>query len=269
MIRFLPLLLLLLASCSSGNSQTDSASGAGSIILRDIATSVNDARSVFSSPFRISDHSLLTTGAVAGSTLLLFCVDKPVREMFLRNRSTLGDRLADFGTQYGNARYGVGVAGGLYLGGLIANNEELRETGAMLLESVVFAGLTTTVLKVVAGRSRPYLGEGNARFLPFRTDDDHLSFPTGHATVAFAVSSLLAERLENTYASIGLYSAAAVTGLSRMYNDEHWLSDVFLGAAIGTTSGLAVARLHKRSEPDTGGLYLMPAPAGLVAGYRF
>ena len=37
---------------------------------------------------------------------------------------------------------------------------------------------------------------------------------------------------------------AAVTAYARMHRDAHWLSDVTMGAGIGTVSGWAVTRWH-------------------------
>jgi hypothetical protein len=70
----------------------------------------------------------------------------------------------------------------------------------------------------------------------------------GHSAVAFAVSSILAGRIKNTYASIGLYSLAALTARSRVYHDEDWLSDTFLGGAIGTVVGISVVELHEQHD---------------------
>jgi membrane-associated phospholipid phosphatase len=39
-----------------------------------------------------------------------------------------------------------------------------------------------------------------------------------------------------------MYGGATLVGLSRMYNNAHWASDVVLGAAIGTFSGIKVVR---------------------------
>ncbi|HET7461762.1 MAG TPA: phosphatase PAP2 family protein, partial [Longimicrobium sp.] len=43
-----------------------------------------------------------------------------------------------------------------------------------------------------------------------------------------------------TVAGITLYTAAGLVGLSRMYNNQHWASDVVVGAAVGTFSGWKV-----------------------------
>ena len=45
------------------------------------------------------------------------------------------------------------------------------------------------------------------------------------------------------------YSGASVIGLTRMYNNEHWGSDVMMGAAIGTLSGLKVVQYNHLRAP--------------------
>jgi membrane-associated phospholipid phosphatase len=111
----------------------------------------------------------------------------------------------------------------------------------MLMESLLWTGVVTTVIKYTFGRARPYMNEGNVRFHGIQFSDKYLSFPSGHAAVAFTLSSVLSERINNTAASIGLYTLAGLTGAARIYHDQHWLSDVFLGAVIGTSVGTAVA----------------------------
>ncbi|MCX6165921.1 MAG: phosphatase PAP2 family protein, partial [Ignavibacteriae bacterium] len=112
-------------------------------------------------------------------------------------------------------------------------DEYVRETGRMIFEAVLFSGIITDVTKVIAGRSRPYTERGPYFYKMFTFDEGSLSFPSGHSTVAFAVSSVLANRLHNVYASIGLYTLSTVTALSRIYSDKHWASDVVLASAIG------------------------------------
>ena len=46
-----------------------------------------------------------------------------------------------------------------------------------------------------------------------------------------------------------LYGGATMVGLSRMYHNKHWASDVALGAAIGTFSGIKIVR-YSHNHPD-------------------
>ncbi len=76
-------------------------------------------------------------------------------------------------------------------------------------------------------------------FKSMRPDSsNHLSFPSGHTTEAFANAELL--RLEyrgqSPWYGIAGYAAAATTGYLRMYHDKHWLNDIIAGAGIGILS---------------------------------
>lgn len=80
-------------------------------------------------------------------------------------------------------------------------------------------------LKYSVGRLRP---DGSRRN----------SFPSGHTATAFMTATMLHKEYgwRSPWFSIGGYTAAAVTGISRILNNRHWLSDVIAGGAIGIGS---------------------------------
>ena len=61
------------------------------------------------------------------------------------------------------------------------------------------------------------------------------SFPSGHTSTAFMTATMLHQEYgwRSPWFSIGGYTAAAITGVSRICNNRHWLSDVVAGAGIG------------------------------------
>lgn len=61
------------------------------------------------------------------------------------------------------------------------------------------------------------------------------SFPSGHTATAFMTATMLAKEYGHLspWVSIGGYSAATATGVMRMVNNRHWMSDVLAGAGIG------------------------------------
>ena len=64
------------------------------------------------------------------------------------------------------------------------------------------------------------------------------SFPSGHTATAFMMATMLHKEYEgrSPWFSIGGYALATLTGVSRVLNNRHWMTDVFAGAAIGIGS---------------------------------
>lgn len=64
---------------------------------------------------------------------------------------------------------------------------------------------------------------------------DNHSFPSGHTATAFMAATMLAKEYghRSPWISIGAYSVAAATGMMRVANNKHWLSDVMTGAGVG------------------------------------
>lgn len=64
------------------------------------------------------------------------------------------------------------------------------------------------------------------------------SFPSGHTATAFMTATMLNKEYghKSPWVGIGAYSVATATGLMRMANNKHWLSDVLAGAGIGILS---------------------------------
>ena len=64
------------------------------------------------------------------------------------------------------------------------------------------------------------------------------SFPSGHTATAFMTATMLTKEYghKSPWIGIGAYTAASTTGLMRMANNKHWLSDVLTGAGIGILS---------------------------------
>ena len=64
------------------------------------------------------------------------------------------------------------------------------------------------------------------------------SFPSGHTTTAFAAAEFLRQEYKDVSPWYGIagYTAATATGILRMYNNKHWVSDVVAGAGFGILS---------------------------------
>ena len=103
----------------------------------------------------------------------------------------------------------------------------------------IAAGMVLTGgLKLLVGRARPYQSPLNPFvFHPMAgLTSAFQSFPSGHATIAFAFAAAMSSRLKGRY-RYTLYGLAGLTAVSRIYHDKHWLTDVVMGGVIGYLVG--------------------------------
>ena len=114
------------------------------------------------------------------------------------------------------------------------------------------------MLKWTAGRARPYNDVEKPHDFSFGRGtraDDYRSFPSGHSTAGFAAAAAVVSETSRWwpkstwYIGPAMYGGAALIGLSRMYNNKHWGSDVWMGAAIGTFAGRKIVEYH-HSHPN-------------------
>jgi membrane-associated phospholipid phosphatase len=204
-------------------------------------------------------HDLAMAGAFTLGTIALAPLDrhfthqlqKPARQSsrLLSTSATIFRLLG----QPGSILTGVGI----YLIGRADGQRRTEDLGLHTTEAVVLGSAEAGIIKMLAGRARPYASEDNARnFGLFRglKDDAYRSFPSGHSTSAFAFAATVSSETQRWWPGtrwiIGpiLYGGATLTGVSRIYNKAHWASDVMAGAALGTFTGIKVVR-YQHSHP--------------------
>jgi membrane-associated phospholipid phosphatase len=136
-------------------------------------------------------------------------------------------------------------------------------------ESVLFPALFIQVIRGALGRARPYVVGGSVEhrdsdpyhFEPLHgfTSFDYRSFPSMHAMASVAVAAALSAEMRDrntahrAVISPLLYAGAAMPGLARLYLDEHWASDIALGAFLGAFAGqkvVAYSHAHPANRID-------------------
>lgn len=238
-----------------------------------------------------SRDALLAAGFV-GVTLAMFPLDEHIQS-HLRDPSTPANRYFDGaakGVEYITTPGSFIIGGSLYALGTITGHRDMQDLGWHGTEAVLLGSGVTALLKGVLGRGRPDRAP-DARASDFQLTSGfgvtaRQSFPSGHTTTAFAAASAVTSEVNRMwprytwYVAPVLYGGATLVGLSRMYHNRHWASDVALGAGVGTFSGLKVVR-YSHAHPDNlidrfvlsttvapdgrGGAYLIwsaPAPRG-------
>jgi membrane-associated phospholipid phosphatase len=163
----------------------------------------------------------------------------------------------------------------LAFAGSVTRNSTLSDIGIHVSESYATAAVAVFIVKGIAGRARPYTVSAESAYdfelgrgFPHR--EPYSSFPSGHATGSFAFAASIsveaARRWPDHKALIGglAYGGAFLDGVSRVYRDTHWPSDVAAGALIGTVSGILVTRrqhAHPENRLDALARRVLFAPA--------
>jgi len=144
----------------------------------------------------------------------------------------------------GGAYASAGVAGTFYLVGVAKRDSRARETGILGGEALIDAKIVYSVLKQVTQRPRPLVPDPNDDFF-----DGGNSFPSGHATDAWALATVVASEYHDRKAvQVTAYALASAVSLSRYTGRVHFLSDVFVGSVIGYGIGRYVYKKHHVPE---------------------
>lgn len=184
----------------------------------------------FASCISMKKH-LITKGLAFAACLLFWCFSSDGQTVPRKSIDTdicalRNDVINDFDYSYDDwLQY---APAGVMLG-LKAFGYEGRSPWDRMLVSDAISIATTVIvvngIKYSVARMRPDQSARN-------------SFPSGHTATAFMSATLLSKeyRWRSPWYSIGGYTAAALTGVSRIMNNRHWLSDVIAGAVIGIGS---------------------------------
>jgi membrane-associated phospholipid phosphatase len=219
----------------------------------------SDTQHVHKTLFTWRDAAL--AGGFTALTIAMFPVDKHIASQ-LQNPNTQANRFFDnsaTGVELITSPGAFIIGGGMYAIGRWGGHPNLEDLGWHGTEAVLLASAVTGILKGTLGRARPFVvSDTNPHDFKFGggfSSSDRQSFPSGHTTTAFAAAAAVTSEMRRLYPQsvwyVGpvLYGGATLVGLSRMYHNKHWASDVVLGAAIGTFGGLKVVR-YSHTHPD-------------------
>ena len=159
--------------------------------------------------------------------------------------------------------------------GRLSHGSATADIGLHTTEAIVLTSVTSQLIRGPLGRSRPSFtkdtNQYDFHFMKGFGNFTYRAYPSLHAATAYAAgAALVAEVRERHPASLWyaaplLYGAASLPGLSRMYLDQHWASDVVMGGVVGVLFGSKVvdySHAHPSNRFDRTLLHFDLAPIG-------
>ena len=219
------------------------------VIKSDLKRISETTANYFKAPFKFNSNDLSKAGLLTSATFFSSLVDNEVRNFSSENFDSSNVLLHKFDSYY-HIEFMSAAIVGLYLYGNISNKSQVRVLSVDLLSSSLLTGITTFAMKSFFGRSRPYQTDDHYEFNWFEYEDKFLSFPSGHTSLAFSFSTIMAEQNKTFLWKSIWFSAATLVGASRIYNNKHWFSDVVMGAIIGYVSAKFVLNQKINNSSD-------------------
>lgn len=136
------------------------------------------------------------------------------------------------------------TVGGLYLYGVAKHDEHAHEAGMLGTESFVDTLVIYGLTNVIAGRARPDEGNRHGDFFVNHTFDT--GFPSGHASLTWSMSTVLADEYPSTKSRLFWYAVGSTVAVTRVVGRQHFTSDVIVGSAMGYLIGRYV--FHARGH---------------------
>ncbi|MBK0378904.1 phosphatase PAP2 family protein [Mucilaginibacter segetis] len=207
----------------------------------------------------IPPAAFITYGALSFKVKGIRQVDYNVYNDLIKDHPNFNNHIENY-LQYAP----VVMVYGLNIAGVQGKNSFIDRT-ILLGMSEGIMGLTVFSLKHATNRLRP---DGSDRF----------SFPSGHTGNAFAAAEFMAQEYseKSIWYGVAGYSFATATAILRVYNRDHWFSDVIAGAGFGIISTKAAYLIyplfrnklfHKNNSVRNS--LIMPTYSNGVAGFAF
>lgn len=191
-----------------------------------------------SSVHRTSRYAWIVPLGIAASA----ATDPEMREWALERHSRSLDRLARAINPVGTARILVPAMALTYVASLLTDHEALAAGTLNTAGAYVAADLVESALKPIVGRERPHVEGNSRRFHPFTSNGDWHSFPSAHVAHITAIAEAVSMQTHSTAVTSVCGALVMLVASDRVYEDQHWTSDVTATAVLSAVVSRAAVR---------------------------
>lgn len=231
-------------------------------------------------------RDLVYTGIALGTTAAVSVFDKRIAHWTQQSSIQGGSSRHQFVNDLTkvNETTLTGAAIITYGVGKIVHSNTTADVGLHTAEAVITTSVISQIIRGPLGRARPsvspddqYHFEAGKGFTQF----NFRSFPSLHSATAFAAATAVSAEIHERnpqaswWVTPAAYTVAMIPGLTRMYLNQHWTSDIVAGAFVGSLLGGRVvhyAHTHNRNKLDRfllGATVVPDGHGGTMVGMSF
>lgn len=207
------------------------------LLISNTATAQKDSASI---PTRESFPArawIIPVGIAASAAL-----DPEAREWALRTHTHSLDRLAKSVNPLGTARVLVSGIAITCVGALITRDGPLATGTLNTAAAYIASDVVESLLKPVIGRERPNVEGDSHRFHLFSGNGDWHSFPSAHVAHITSIAQAISMQAQSNSLTAACSSLVALMAWDRVYEDQHWMSDVTATIALSSIISSATVR---------------------------
>ena len=230
-----------------------------------VDSAIEETKLFVTAPLRWDSRDWTYFGATALAVAAAHEYDDNVRDHFRKGSTITGEQDPHSSRDWRPAAAMLGLT---WAYATLVDDRGGYAEGRTMIEAAAFSALTSEAFKLAAGRLRPFETSSSN---DWRESGD--SFPSSHASITFAIGTVLAESGNDDYRwvrrAIGYGSAIAVAH-ARVQDGAHWLSDTVAGAALGiATAHFSMHRGHEHGRNGTFAVTPLPQGAALTYNVQF
>jgi len=190
---------------------------------------IDKEKSIFV-PLELTNQELIALAAATSLGVIAFANDQQISDTVQQNQSVVADKITSVGNFIGETAFAY-IAAGSYFLGVVMKDNKIKQAGLFIVGAELAQSIVTTAVKGVVGRSRPKENVGPYEF----GNAGQKSFYSGHTATAFTLATVISETFKDDYPIVPYvaYGLASLTAYARVHGDNHWASDVLIGAIAG------------------------------------
>jgi membrane-associated phospholipid phosphatase len=198
----------------------------------------------------IADHHRARAWIVPIGVVASTAIDPEMREWALQTHSRSLDHFARVVNPLGTARVLVPAMAAAYAGSLLAHNGPAQHAALETIGAYAATDVVESILKPVIGRERPHRAGNSHRFRPFTADGDWHSLPSAHVAHITSIAEAISMQTDSRPLSAACDALILLVGWDRVYEDQHWTSDVTASVALSAMISSATVRWIKSRWSD-------------------